>query len=136
MNVEKIYKSGRPGELAAVSYLVHQGWSIREVNWRFRRAEIDIIAEFRQTIIFVEVKSRTCPKSPPELAVSAQQESRLADAAREYLWINQWTGPFVLMSLRFPYTHSRKPKSHILKTHFFLATTERGSLTDTEYTMV
>jgi putative endonuclease len=94
MNVEKIYKSGRPGELAAVSYLVHQGWSIREVNWRFRRAEIDIIAEFRQTIIFVEVKSRTCPKSPPELAVSAQQESRLADAAREYLWINQWTGPF------------------------------------------
>jgi len=94
MNIEKLYKSGRPGEQAAVRYLLGQGWHIREVNWRFRRAEIDIIAEFRQTIVFVEVKSRTCPKSPPELAVTPQQESRLADAAREYLWKTQWMGPF------------------------------------------
>jgi len=50
---------GKKGEQAAVEYLLQQGYVILERNWRFQKAEIDIIAQKGDICTAVEVKSRT-----------------------------------------------------------------------------
>lgn len=55
-NVEK----GKKGEVFAVEYLKKSGYKILDTNWHYsKNAEIDIIAEEKDTIIFIEVKTRT-----------------------------------------------------------------------------
>ena len=51
---------GKRGEGTANSYLQAQGYKIIETNWRFSRyGEIDIIALDKDTLVFIEVKTRT-----------------------------------------------------------------------------
>lgn len=51
---------GINGEVLAQEYLKKQGYEILEVNKRFSRfCEIDIIAKHKDTLIFVEVKTRS-----------------------------------------------------------------------------
>ena len=38
------YELGNKGEQLAVNYLINKGYKIVERNWRFQKAEIDIIA--------------------------------------------------------------------------------------------
>ena len=52
------YELGKKGEQLAVDYLIKEGYKIEERNWRFQKAEIDIIASKQETIISVEVKTR------------------------------------------------------------------------------
>ena len=47
------------GEDAAVEYLKKKGYRIIERNFRKKYEEIDIIATFSSTLIFIEVKTRT-----------------------------------------------------------------------------
>ncbi|MCL5434956.1 MAG: YraN family protein [Patescibacteria group bacterium] len=47
------------GEEIAVNYLKGKGYKIIERNFRKGYGEIDIIAIFQNTLIFVEVKTRT-----------------------------------------------------------------------------
>ena len=51
---------GRTGEEKVAEYLRRQGYIILRRNWRDSRfGEIDIIAENRENIVFVEVKTRS-----------------------------------------------------------------------------
>ena len=50
---------GQQGEALAVTYLAEKGYQILETNWRFKRAEVDIIAKLGQVLVFIEVKTRT-----------------------------------------------------------------------------
>lgn len=51
---------GQRGELLAQQYLKKLGYEIIETNRRFSKfCEIDIIAKDKNTLVFVEVKSRT-----------------------------------------------------------------------------
>lgn len=50
---------GKKGEDEAARYLKTYGYIILEKNFRSRFGEIDLIARDRDTIVFVEVKSRT-----------------------------------------------------------------------------
>ena len=49
---------GKKGELFAVQYLQKKGYRILERNWRYLKAEIDIIALFENTVVIVEVKNK------------------------------------------------------------------------------
>lgn len=52
--------TGRLGEELAVEYLKKKGLKILHTNWQIHnQGEIDIIAEQKDTIIFIEVKTRT-----------------------------------------------------------------------------
>jgi len=53
------YRQGMAGEEAAVAYLCEKGYEIWDRNYRFRRAEIDILAFRGGVLVVVEVKTRT-----------------------------------------------------------------------------
>ena len=50
---------GNKGEMLASRYLLDKGYAILHYNWRSGHKEIDIIAKERDTLVFVEVKSRS-----------------------------------------------------------------------------
>ncbi len=60
MVLKNNFQKGRYGENIAKEYLISQGCKIIECNWHYsKNAEIDIIAEDKGVLIFVEVKTRT-----------------------------------------------------------------------------
>ncbi|WP_445748459.1 YraN family protein [Polaribacter sp.] len=50
---------GAIGEQLAIDYLLDNGYKICERNYRYLKAEVDIIALKENTLIAVEVKTRT-----------------------------------------------------------------------------
>ena len=57
--------TGNAGEEKATQYLLKQGYSIIERNFRTKGGEVDIIAGKDNVVVFVEVKS--LPNGTPEL---------------------------------------------------------------------
>lgn len=79
-------KTGRRGEDAACKWLMDNGHTILERNWRCGRLEIDIISCDRNGIHFVEVKSRRIPvQANPQDSVDAAKQRKIATAAARYL---------------------------------------------------
>lgn len=81
---------GDIGERVAARYLKKNGYKIKGRNRHFSHNEIDIIAENKSFIVFVEVKTRTLTQeglgSPsPAAAVTQAKQSRLIRAACDYL---------------------------------------------------
>jgi putative endonuclease len=63
-----------------------KGYSVLEINWRFEKTEVDIIARQNNTLVIIEVKTRTGDQFGfPEEAVGAAKQKNLALAAEEYL---------------------------------------------------
>jgi len=50
---------GKKGEQLAVDFLIKNGYKIRDKNWRFQKAEVDIIAQKGEVLAVVEVKTRS-----------------------------------------------------------------------------
>ncbi len=50
---------GKKGEELAIEYLIKKGYLVLEKNYRFQKAEVDIIAEKNDLLICVEVKTRS-----------------------------------------------------------------------------
>jgi putative endonuclease len=77
---------GQRGEKVAQSFLAEKGYKILHVNWRNRKAEIDIIAMDGDTLVFVEVKTRQSNLfGDPESAVNFKKQRRLIHAANAYV---------------------------------------------------
>jgi len=77
---------GRRGEEAAARHLASRGLRILERGFRCRAGEIDIVARDGETLVFVEVKSRSslaCGR--PAEAVDLRKRRRLLSAASWYL---------------------------------------------------
>jgi putative endonuclease len=83
--MENQVKKGSRGEAAACAFLIEQGFHILERNWRFKRAEVDIIARDGETLVFIEVKARKTEYfGPPEAFVSPRKQRMLASAASAF----------------------------------------------------
>ena len=52
-------KLGITGEQIAIEFLIENNFEILEKNWRYKRAEVDVIAKKDNWIIIVEVKTRS-----------------------------------------------------------------------------
>ena len=77
---------GIKGEELALNFLKGKNYQILETNWRFQKAEIDIIASYEDYIIFVEVKTRSSNvHGTPEEAVTLSKQKNLVKAANAYL---------------------------------------------------
>ena len=77
---------GKNGEEEAVKYLQKKGYKIIELNWRFGKLEIDIIAMDNEELVIVEVKTRaTDAFGDPEVFVNKNKQNRLIKAANAYI---------------------------------------------------
>lgn len=83
---------GIKGEAIAKSYYEEKGNEILEMNYRYKRAEIDLIVlEKSSLLVFVEVKSRTRTDfGEPETFVSEAQQHRIKEVAEEYIFGINW----------------------------------------------
>ena len=83
---------GQRGEKIAQSFLIEKGYRILHVNWRNRKAEIDIIAMDGETLVFVEVKTRQSHIfGEPENAVNYKKQRNLIHAANAYVLKYRYT---------------------------------------------
>lgn len=84
---------GNKGEEEAVHFLIANGYEILERNWRYKRAEVDIIAQNSEELVFVEVKTRkNADFGYPEEFVTPEQEERIHETAEIYCDKQNWNG--------------------------------------------
>lgn len=77
---------GKKGERLAVDFLVKKGYVIRDKNWRFQKAEVDIIAQKKDILAVVEVKTRsTIEFGNPQDFVNPKKIKLLVSAIDEYV---------------------------------------------------
>lgn len=80
------YETGRAGEEYAVAYLKAEGYEILCRNYRYRRAEIDILALKGNCLVVVEVKTRSGGfYEALSDSVSRQKIARLVKAADHFV---------------------------------------------------
>jgi putative endonuclease len=77
---------GELGENLAVEELEKNGYEIVERNWRFKKAEIDIIARKDEVLAIVEVKTRSSDYfGDPQDFVNTKKIKMLVEAVNEYV---------------------------------------------------
>lgn len=77
---------GNKGENIAARYLQDKGYQILDQNFITRYGELDIVAIESETIVFVEVKTRTSTAfGLPETSVTQEKIERIQNAG--LLWL-------------------------------------------------
>ena len=78
--------SGKRGERAAVSYLKKQGYKIIEKNYKTKLGEIDIIADCKGCVCFVEVRAKNSLSfGAPEETIIKRKQLQISKAALVYI---------------------------------------------------
>lgn len=91
---------GDRGEDLAAEYLERYGYRILDRNYRYERAEVDLVCfepaeapEDGGEIVFVEVKTRSgLGYGAPEDAVTTEKQRHIARASEAYLYERQLEG--------------------------------------------
>jgi putative endonuclease len=77
---------GEKGEELAVEFLQKKGYKILERNWRFKKAEVDIITIKNNVLAVVEVKTRSSNYfGNPQDFVNPKKIQLLVEAINEYV---------------------------------------------------
>lgn len=81
---------GKEGEDFALEFLVRKGWQLLDRNFRFQKAEVDLIFEHQAEIIFVEVKARESDYlSDPRLMITKSKQKQIIKAADYFLKLRE-----------------------------------------------
>lgn len=92
--------TGHQAEDAAADYLRAHGFKIVEQNWRTRLCEIDIVAEKKKSIYFVEVKYRKSNAQGDGLDYITHAKLRqMRFAAESWVAEHDWTGDYQLAAI-------------------------------------
>ena len=76
---------GKLGEKTARKFLKKQGYRIRETGFRCPRGEIDIIAQQKDYLVFVEVRTRSSLDfGTPEESITQAKKKKLVALALTY----------------------------------------------------
>ena len=77
---------GKWGEETATIFLTDRGYQILERNFRTPYGEIDLIARLEDTIVFVEVKTRSSQTlGMPEISVTSRKQMHMLQSAEYYI---------------------------------------------------
>lgn len=88
MGNNKIF--GAFGENIAADWLTENGYRVMDRNFSCRAGEIDIIAMQKDTVVFIEVKTRSSNRfGQPSEAVSASKQRKLVKTALYYMQKNK-----------------------------------------------
>ena len=97
--------TGALGEKLAAEYLLKRGYRIRETNHRCALGELDILAQERDTLVFVEVRTRRSASfGLPEESIGQAKSRKLISLALTYLQVQEhlpklWRIDFVAVEL-------------------------------------
>ena len=84
---------GKRSEIIATEYLKEKGYKILETNYKNKIGEIDIIAQDKDYIVFVEVKARLSQKfGHPFDAIDERKQQKIRAIASIYLINNKKYG--------------------------------------------
>lgn len=98
----------------AAKHLQEQGFAIIARNYRYKRAEIDIIAQKDLLLLFTEVKARSSDRfGYPEEFVSPEQQDLLREAAEHYIMEQDWNH-----AIRFDVIAVLRRKGQVEVMHF------------------
>jgi len=115
-------KFGEKGEAIAARHLIKQGYRIIEKNYRTKLGEIDIIAKDKDTLVFVEVKSRRSWQfGNPKAAVTPQKQRKISMVALQYLKSTHRSNASARFDVAAVTITRDKPKIEIIKNAFELA---------------
>ena len=90
MEIAKHTQLGREGENEAVAFLKSLGYDILRRNYRYLKAEVDIIAQIGNELVFVEVKTRSSSYFEDILdAINRRKERLIATAADHFIETNE-----------------------------------------------
>lgn len=77
---------GKKGEDLAVNFMLEHGYEILERNYRFDRAEVDIICLKKDLLVALEVKTRASSHfGDPQDFVTAKQINQLVKVVNHYV---------------------------------------------------
>lgn len=77
---------GELGEQVAINYLKEKGYKILTTNYFCYCGELDIIADFENAVIFIEVKTRRSVRFGwPEEAVTKEKKEKMRRTAENFL---------------------------------------------------
>jgi len=77
---------GKYGEVLAINFLKKNGYKIMGKNYRSPFGEIDIIALDKDTLAFIEVKTKNSNLFiPPELSVNKKKQGKIIKGALHYI---------------------------------------------------
>ncbi len=77
---------GAFGEQAAAEWYQHHGYDVVARNWRIASGEIDLICQRDDTVVFVEVKTRSSGRyGSGMVAVDRRKQQRLRSLATSWL---------------------------------------------------
>jgi putative endonuclease len=84
-------ETGRRGEDAAAEFVARLGWRVVARNFRCRSGEIDLVAMDGDTIVFVEVRTRTGDgRGTPLESVDGRKQAQVGRVARYFLAARGW----------------------------------------------
>ncbi|MBX0292708.1 YraN family protein [Hymenobacter sp. HSC-4F20] len=88
------HQLGSDGEDAALQYLLERGYALVHRNYRYRRAEVDLIVrKGAYLLVFVEVKTRSSAQyGYPEEFVTERKRQLLRIASEQVQEELQWRG--------------------------------------------
>jgi len=82
---------GKKGENYAKLYLQRKQFQIVEQNWKCRSGELDLIATYKNHLVFIEVRTRTKPATSElqfgfaEESVNYRKQMKLQSLAQIYI---------------------------------------------------
>ncbi len=81
-------KIGDFGELQASKYLQNQGYLLLDEHYSTRYGELDLVMQAGDTIVFVEVKTRTTSTfGPPEASITPEKMEKIQNTG--LLWLQE-----------------------------------------------
>lgn len=94
------YQTGHAAEKWAAEYLESKGYKIIALNWKTKYCEIDIVAQKKKVIYFVEVKYRRNTKQGYGLDYVTPRKLRQMRFAAE-MWVSnqRWPGRYQLAAM-------------------------------------
>ncbi len=118
---------GDYGERAARRYLRRHGYRIRAVNYAACGHELDIVAETREYLAFVEVKTRRLDPAlettltKPAAAVDREKQRHILSAARAYLGAFSNNGRRIRFDIIEVYLDPASKRNRVLRIHHIIS---------------
>ena len=104
-------RTGSLGESIAKKHLKRKGYEILKQNYKNKYAEIDLIARDKDSLVFVEVRTRVGEKfGTPEESINRNKLNKLVKNAEAYINFRNYKGKYRIDAVCIVLYENKKPR--------------------------